>query len=85
VALAKDVMPVVARDGIEPPTPAFSVLGSPIAIWLIRFCFVLIFALKMAIILEWFWNENRNELMHQSVHHPPLRFRNVLLINVEGS
>jgi hypothetical protein len=24
-----DVMPVVARDGIEPPTPAFSGLDSP--------------------------------------------------------
>jgi hypothetical protein len=31
--LAKDVMRVVARDGIEPPTPAFSGPPTELAKW----------------------------------------------------
>jgi hypothetical protein len=43
---------VVARDGIEPPTPAFSGRKSPNAMSLIRFVLVIIIALKLAILLE---------------------------------
>jgi hypothetical protein len=75
---------MVARDGIEPPTPAFSGLDSLKRICMIRQGFLSVLVTKWVIILEWFWNENWNELVHQSIHHPPLRFRNVLLINVEG-
>jgi hypothetical protein len=45
-------MVVVARDGIEPPTPAFSGRKSPSAMSLIRFALIIIFALKLAVLLE---------------------------------
>jgi hypothetical protein len=43
---------MVARDGIEPPTPAFSGRASPSAMSLIRFALVIIIALKPAVLLE---------------------------------
>ena len=43
---------VVARDGIEPPTPAFSGLASLIVNLLIRFAMDIIFALETASVLE---------------------------------
>ena len=49
---------VVARDGLEPPTPAFSGLRSVALNLLIRLRFALNFALKNTIILEWYWNGN---------------------------
>jgi hypothetical protein len=44
---------VVARDGIEPPTPAFSGLGPLSVIFLILFILLPVFALKIA----FYWNE----------------------------
>jgi hypothetical protein len=43
---------MVARDGIEPPTPAFSGLASANAMSFIRFILVIIIALKNAVLLE---------------------------------
>jgi hypothetical protein len=49
---AKLLKEVVARDGIEPPTPAFSGRKSPNDMSLIRFILVIIIALKTAVLLE---------------------------------
>jgi hypothetical protein len=43
---------VVARDGIEPPTPAFSGHKSPMAMSLILNVLVIITTLKTAVLLE---------------------------------
>jgi hypothetical protein len=43
---------MVARDGIEPPTPAFSGRKSLSAMSLIRNVLVIIAALKTAVLLE---------------------------------
>ncbi len=48
----KDVMPLVARDGIEPPTPAFSGLGPAILILLILLLPLTFFAPETSFLLE---------------------------------
>jgi hypothetical protein len=48
----RNLLKMVARDGIEPPTPAFSGPQSAIRISLIRFALAFVFALIMADILE---------------------------------
>ena len=48
---------MVARDGIEPPPPAFSGLASPACIYLVLRELTPFLASKKAELLEWNWNE----------------------------
>jgi hypothetical protein len=57
---------MVARDGIEPPTPAFSGLDTAIANPLILFTISLNFSLPVGVLLEREWNVIENV---SSVHH----------------
>jgi len=57
---------MVARDGIEPPTPAFSGLDTAIVNPLILFTILLNFPLPVGVILEREWNVIWNV---PSVHH----------------
>jgi len=74
---------VVARDGLEPPTPAFSGPARTIVILLIPFGLSIFYALKTAILLEWNWNGFWNGRLHQSVHDSSLRLWNELLVEVQ--
>src|ERR1035438_8391059 len=74
---------VVARDGLEPPTPAFSGPARTIVILLIPFGLSISCALKTAILLEWNWNGFWNGQLHQSVHDFSLRLWNELLVEIQ--
>ena len=66
---SKDVMLMVARDGIEPPTPAFSEPRSTIAKLLILFAIFIAILPKTTNLLEQKWNS----LLEQPLVHKCLR------------
>ena len=76
---------LVARDGIEPPTPAFSGLEPTALIFLIPFFLSPLFKAHNSDLLGPHWDQF---LLHHSgqsrelIHHPPFRLRNELLIHI---
>ena len=74
IAVCK-LLNVVARDGIEPPTPAFSGLDSTIRISRILFTLTPLHRVQNSKLLGPYWDHfsiHHSRQSRQLVHYPPL-------------